>query len=275
MAVSLRPSTFTQGGLIDDVDAVIKRARFVSYDYDGKADKPALCLLLQLVDNEDTEHAQYYSAGDLQYFVPSEDPKNEDLNGIEIVAVGDKTALNGGTNCALMLNSLVTAGLPEDLLDSGDMRKIEGLKAHWNRVAQPKRTGIAKRPGQSDRDPMVLLCTAIINLPGEKPKAGAKPNPTPAGKASPPSSASKPASTPAASPASSELAEELATEIIGLFAAKETQSMKKMDITKGLFTSIDKGNGNRSKLMALAGKDDVLGALEGFTYDKGILSVAE
>src|ERR1039458_2913544 len=168
MGLSLRPSSFSQGGgLIDDVDVEISRARFVEYDFEGKIEGGAasLCLLLQLKDADGTEHAQYYSAGNLTYFVPSEDPKNQDLNGITIVKVGDKDNLNGGTNCAIMLNSLVQAGFPEDKLDAGDVRVLEGLNGHVNRVPQPKRTGLAKREGQ--RDPMVLIFTKIISLPGE------------------------------------------------------------------------------------------------------------
>src|ERR1700751_881162 len=108
---SLRPSTFSQGGgLIDDVDAEISRARFVLYDFEGKSDRGnSLCLCLSLRESDGTDHIQYYSAGDTQYFMPSEDPKNDDLNGITFVAVGEKQVLNGSTNTALFLNSLVQA----------------------------------------------------------------------------------------------------------------------------------------------------------------------
>ena len=42
MAGSLRPSEAKSGGLLDDADVTIKQARFVRYDYGGKAEKPAL-----------------------------------------------------------------------------------------------------------------------------------------------------------------------------------------------------------------------------------------
>jgi len=270
MGLSLRPSTFSQGGLIDDIDAEIVRARFVIYDYDGKADRPALCVLLQLKDSEGQEHAQYYSAGDPAYFVPSEDPKNEELNGITLVQVGDKTSLNGGTNAALMLNSLVQAGFPEDKLDAGDLRAIEGLNAHFNRVPQPKRSGLPKKPGQEGKgDPMVLLITEINSLPGEQ-----KAKPSSGGKTSPATSKSQAASTPPSnvSAGGDDLVGELTSELIGLFAAEGATSLKKVEIAKKLFSSIDKSNPNRNKMVGMASRDEVLKSLEGFTYNGSVLT---
>lgn len=270
MALSLRPSTFTQGGLIDDIDAEIIRARFVQYDFEGKSDNGAkLCVLLLFKDMEGAESPQYFSAGDLQYFVPSEDPKNADLNGITVVAVGEKTNLNGSTNTALMLNSLVQAGFPEDQLDAGDLRVLEGLVGHWNRVPQPKRQNLPKRPGQEDKVPMVLICTSIKTMPGEA-KPAAKPTTgKPAASAAKPAAAAT-ASSPAA--ASDDLKDELSMEIIGLFSTEGVTSMKKVEITRKLFASIDKTNTNKQKLMGMAAKDDVLKTLEGFSYNGSVLT---
>ena len=262
MGLSLRPSSFTAGGgLIDDVDVEVTKARFVQYDFEGKSENgPSLCLMLVLADTEKNEHIQYFSAGNLAYFVPSEDPKNPDLNGITIVKVGEKESLNGGTNTAIMLNSLVQAGFPEDKLDAGDVRVLEGLVGHVNRVPQPKRSNIAKKEGQ--RDPMVLVFTKIISLPGEsKPKTGAQ---TAKG------SAAKPAAVVA--PAGDELVEELTMELIGLFGAREVTSMKKVEISQGLFKTIDKTNPNKNKLISMGSKDDVLKTLEGFSYNGSILT---
>lgn len=282
MGLSLRPSTFSAGGsLIDDVDAEIVRARFVQYDFEGKSESGAkLCLLAVLKDGDGAEHPQYWSAGDLRFFVPSEDPKNDDLNGITVVQVGDKTALNGGTNCALFLNSLVQAGFPEDKLDEGDIRVLEGMVCHVNRVPQPKRNNMPKRAGAPDRDPMILIVTAIKSLPGEK-KAAAKTN----GAAKPTATSAKPSSTNTAANAKAtngsgsgvdaEMVAELEGELIGLFADKGVTSLKKVELTKGLFATIDKANPNRSKLMSAAAKDEYLKALEAFSFDGSVLSQNE
>jgi hypothetical protein len=279
MTLSLRPSTFSQGGLIDDVDVVFKRARFVPYDFEGQVDPPATCLLLEMEDNDGNVHPQYFSAGSPEYFVPSIDPKNEDLNGITITPVGDKKALNGGTNCAVFINSLVNAGFPEDKLESGDVRELEGTKVHVQRVPAPKRTNLPKKPGQKDRDPMVLVVTSIIHLPGEG-KAALASSAKKAGVAT--TSAAKPngsaktsAATSTASGPDPELLAELGGELMGLFAAKEVTSLKKVELTKGLFASIDKTTANKNKLIAMAGRDDALRSLDGFTYDGSTLSIAE
>jgi len=282
MSLSLRPSTFTAGGIIDDIDAVISRARFVTFDFNGQSEDKT-CLALTLTDNDGTEHIQYWSAGDPQYFVPSVDPKNEDLNGITIVPVGDKKALNGGTNCALLINSLVNAGFPEDKLESGDVRELEGAKVHVNQMPAPKRSNMPTKPGQKQRDnPTILLVTAVLALPGES-TTTSKTSAKPGAATTKPGSAVKPgaqATAKSASPSEAAapdaaLVEELGGEIMGLFAQKEVSSMKKAELTKGLFGSIDKTNVNKNKLVAMAGRDNALKALEGFTFDGSTLSIAE
>lgn len=266
--ISLRPSSFTAGGgLIDDADVTIERARFVQYDFEGKTEggAAALCLLLLLKDSEGGEHPQYFSAGNLAYFVPSEDPKNEDLNGITIVKVGEKDSMNGGTNCAIMLNSLVQAGFPEDKLDAGDVRVLEGLVGHVNRVPQPKRSNIAKKEGA--RDPMVLVFTKILSIPGEATKGGAKSATSRDAQARTAKSA-----TPTAQTGGDDLTEELTGELIGLFASMGVTELKKVQIGQGLFKTIDKTNPNKNKLISLGSKDEVLKSLEGFSYNGSILT---
>lgn len=258
--ISLRPSTFTAGGsLIDDVDVTFTRLRF-GYGYGeskGNADADgAVTLQTTMVDSDGNEHLGFYSVGN--GFVPSEGGSAEE-NGKMLVAVGEKTGMNGGSNAALLITSLINAGLPEDLLDTGDVSKVEGTKAHVNRVPAPKRTNLPKRQGpNADREVTVLLITTIISLPGEKPKAGTK---GPQAVAKPGAAAAKPAA-----PVADGLTDELTMELMGLFAEAGVSSMKKVDIVKGLFKSIDNGNGNKKAIIGLAGKEDVLKSLEGFTF---------
>lgn len=272
MGISLRPSTFSAGGsLIDDVDVTITRARFCLYDFEGKADTDALCLGVTFQDGDGTDHVQYYSSGDKQYFVPSEDPKQPDNSGKELVQVGEKGSLNGGTNAALFLTSLINAGFDESQVDSGDVSVIEGVNVHVNRVPQPKRNNLPKRPGQSDREPTVLLVTRINEekVAAKGKAAAAKPGPAAAQRGI----VAKPNGKAAGPAIDTNLAEELTGEMVGLFAAKEVSEMKKVDIVKGLFQTVDKGNANRNKLMAAAGKEEYLTALEGFSFNGSILTM--
>ena len=73
MSVSLRPSSYTSGGLIDDCDVTFKELRFALWDYDGKADAdvPALRVTMETEDGEST--IQYFSAGRTDHFMPTED----------------------------------------------------------------------------------------------------------------------------------------------------------------------------------------------------------
>jgi hypothetical protein len=267
--ISFRPSTFAKGGFLDDVDVDIVRARFVTFDYDGKADKPTLALCVTYKDSAGDEHTQYYSAGDLQFFVPSEDPKNEDLNGITIAQVGSKAALSASSNFAIFANSLANAGFPEDELDKGDIRVIEGLNVHVNQVPAPKRSNLPQKAREDGREKTILVVTKINEAAAPTPAKGAATSKGAATKAA--ASTAKPASAPAA--ADDSLADELSSELVGLFAAKEVESMKKSQIAQGLFSSIEKTNPNRNKLVAMAGRDEVLKALDGFTYDGSVLKM--
>lgn len=270
--VSMRPSTYTVGGgLIDDVDVTIKQARFtVGYGESGGNDgATATTLHLVLEDGNGTEHHQYFSMGN--GFVPSE-TGDEETNGLYLVPVGEKTSINGGCNGALFMNSMVTAGLPEDLLD-GDINAIEGTKMHVNRVPAPKRSGLPKRQGpNAEREQTIMLCTSIINLPGEASapkKANANVPGKPQGQAT-----TKPAAAKPTGGANAELVAELAGELFGIFAAKDLQEMKKVDIAKSLFTDLDKQNPNRAALIKLGASDDALRQLEGFEFDGKVLKLA-
>lgn len=267
--ISMNPATFTQGGgLPDDLDVEVVSARFALYDYEGKSDEPALVLHVEFKQDEDAENNfhNYYSAGDKAYFVPNEDPKDEARNGLYLVKVGDRDGINGGTNCALFINSMITAGVPADLFD-GDMDAIDGLGIHVNQQAQPKRSGLPTRAGQRENK-TILLCTRVNFLPGEAPAKG-KPAAKPTGKPTPAPAKSTPSKTaaPAASSVDDPMVEELEGHLVGLFAADGVTEMAKAKLIPSLFKLIDKTDPNRTKLLQIAGKDDVLNSLTMFSFD--------
>lgn len=271
MAVSLRPSTFAAGGgLVDDADLTVKCARFEMNDYGGKSDSGPQCVLkLTVADDEGAEFEQLYSTG--QGFVPNEDA-DPDKSGVEILPIGNKTAPSGSSNFALLINSVVNQGFPEDLLDSGSIAVLEGLKGHWNQVAQPKRANLPTRPGQNDRPKTTLLLTSLISLPGEK--APAKPGAT-ASKTAAKSGAGTTvkADTPATT-GDSALTEELVGELMAVVA---NGPVKKVAIAPALFKGIDNTNQNKKALIAMAGKNEVLSSLGeyGLAFDGTTLKMAE
>lgn len=168
--VSLIPTDFAQGGLIDDIDATVTMAKFCNWDYDGKSDKVGIFLAMLLQDADGKEHAQYWSAGDPEFFQPG------DAEGSWLKSVGTRPAMNNNTNAAMLLMSLVAAGFPQDRLNTlGIGEALVGMKAHWNQVAQPKRKGLIKtgNQGSDEREKSTLLVSAILQLPGQVAKPAA------------------------------------------------------------------------------------------------------
>lgn len=171
--VSFNPSTFVEGGLIDDVDVEFKEVQWCAYDYQGSVAQPVLALGIKMSTPDPDkpgamkEFDQYYSAGDLEKFQPTQD-------GFGLEAVGDKAALNNNTNVAKFFASLLTASNNElgPVLDSGSLQGLVGLKCHVARVAQPKRSGIVRTGKNADREASILLVNRIIAYPGQAGQLG-------------------------------------------------------------------------------------------------------
>jgi hypothetical protein len=162
-----------QGGIVDDIDVLIADAAFVQWDYNGAIDHEVLALGIQFQDDNGKQYDQYYSAGELTYFVPSDD-------GAGIVPVADKQMINDNTNAWKFISSLMECGFPEDKLASGNVKEFVGTKVHIKQIAQPVRQGLIRGGKNADRTPTVLLVTAILGLPGEQ--QAAKPKTTVGGK---------------------------------------------------------------------------------------------
>lgn len=157
--VSLRPSDAAEGGVMPtDQDLEIKEARFVIWDYQGKAPASLAAKLILLAD-DGSEYAQYYSAGDPKRFVPTPD-------GEGILPASDSAAkLSKSSNYVLLMQELVNCGFPENRLGD-DITVIERTKAHWIAKPQPERIGLKREPGR--REAMMLVPSQILKLPWEK-----------------------------------------------------------------------------------------------------------
>lgn len=162
---------FSAGGIIDDIDVNILDAVFIQYDYQGNIDHEILALGIQYQDDNGKTYDQYYSAGELSYFIPSDDARS-------IVPVGDKSMLAETSNAAKFLASLMEAGVDPEVLGAGSLEPLIGMRVHVKQHAQPKRQGLIRGGKNADREPTVLLVTQILAYPGEKPAA-----PVPAKKA--------------------------------------------------------------------------------------------
>jgi len=155
--VSLNPNTFTAGGLIDDIDVEITDALAVEWDYNGQAPLgPALAI--EFTDVNGVAHIQYYSAGKLEDWRAHE-------SGEGFMAQSGKTGFNGSSNIAKFIDSLLKAGFPEALMNSGNVKVYVGLKCHVQQTAA-ERKGLIRTGKNADRPSTTLLVTKIHSLPG-------------------------------------------------------------------------------------------------------------
>lgn len=164
-AVGFGLDTMVQGGLIDDVDVEFTNCRFEIKDLQKNGnDRVYFCADLK-IDGE-VAGEQFFSAADPKHFQPSDD------DGNWLIAVGEKGALNKGTNFELLLQSAVKFGFPDSgkgSLDDKGAEAFNGLKAHVIRVPQPKnRSSVLEQNegGKKAADPLVI--SKIIALPGGK-----------------------------------------------------------------------------------------------------------
>ncbi len=257
--ISLNPDTYGEGGLLDDADVDIKEAAFVLWDYQGQAPQgPALGI--NFVDADGKEHDQYYSAGKINFFVPSED-------GESLIPVGDKQGIQRTCNAAAFLLSLVNARFPKEKLDDGKISVLVGANVHVHRQAQPKRSGLAQQPRADGREATILLVDKINRLPWEKasPKGVGS-----AAKTTKPATAPTPPSESEAS--GDEVENELNELIVGLLAEEGTIPKAKL---AGLVSkAVDKDNPNRKSMVSLVFRDAFL-KKGPWDYSGGKLSMPE
>lgn len=149
---SMRPDEMVAGGLMDDFDGTITKARLVPWDYNGSIDHHVLALALTIKpEGDDPEFTQHYSTGaELDEFVPSmdglepcnlESDNSEDHEGIYAMPVGKKEGLNNNSNMAQFYGAMVDAGFDiNSIMPNVDF--LEGVGGHFNRMPQKKRSGL-------------------------------------------------------------------------------------------------------------------------------------
>lgn len=250
--VGLAPSSMVEGGgLLSDIDVTIKEASFVMWDYAGKKPIPVPAARFLMADGEGVDHEQYWSAGSGK-FAPSPD-------GSRLVPLVGDAAINSGSNFALLIQSIVNAGFPENRLED-DITIFQGMKAHMERVAAPRRN-IQKAPRADGKvyEDTVLIVTKIIKLPWEAAgKGGSKAKPT--GKAAP------------AEPeegGEDEMSGLAMTTVMGLLTEKGR--MTKQQLLGAVFQAL-KEDPNRNAIVQVINQDEFLKGGP-WTYAKGSLSM--
>lgn len=166
---SMNPETFTEGtGLFDDVDGTIVDIQFTpdapeGYGADGNPLFANVKLLLD-GDGDESERtvSQSYSLGG-----KSGDNYSIGDTGTGLIPIGEHATINKSTKWGTFMEALRKEGVPEPILNAGDMAALVGLKGHFNRTADKERKGL-KNQRASKYPQTTLVVTKIIALPGGK-----------------------------------------------------------------------------------------------------------
>jgi len=246
--ISIRPDAFKHGGgLINDVDALIKQARWGYSDFNGKAPNTLVAHLTYEYEDADgakLEEEGLYSCGKKgsENFTPSKDGKT-------LQQVGGESQLSDGCNFFTFISSVVNAGYPTDQIEGSDISFLDGLKVHLLREKQPERSGIAKR--EDGRESTVLCISKIYNLPGQ---AGTKA----AGKGASAPAAAKGGKANGAAAGSADV-ESAAVDAVLDVLGDAGGTLQKKEISQKLFASL-KGKPMQKEIIQMAFRDEFLSA---------------
>lgn len=184
---SLNPDNMASAGLADDFDGTITKARFVPWNYDGAMDGHVLAAAVTIEPDEGfgfDEFTQYYSAGDTEFFLPSEDGEEpvdfdgwdgedtEEVEGIYAYRVGRREALSNSSNFAHFMAALVEAGFEDGIPANIDF--LEGMRGHFNRIPQRKRSGIVQEDDEGRQKTILVVTEIEATAPASKAKGEGK-----------------------------------------------------------------------------------------------------
>ena len=255
-AVSLNPEDFTEGGgLIDDIDVILKENVFDMFDYNGTV-QPGVPSLKITMDHEGDDVVQYYSMGSANDWLPSEDGK-------QLIAVGKAQNIRLSSNGGIFLKSLIDAGFPADKL-SDDISILDGLQAHVIRVPAPKRPGLEKK--EKKYEDTILIVSEIKALPWEKKTPKGAPGKA-AGKAT---AAGKKSPAKKEETSEGDVSEEATNAILTILA--DAGSITKKELPGVLFKA-EKDNPSRNDIIKMAFDEDFLSGGP-WGYADGVLTLA-
>lgn len=151
------------GGSFGTGVQIIHGARFESYDYNGKAAEPRMCLRLDMYSPEHgSASSQYWGVGDAMTWSVSPDGSQ--------VRNNKGGPLQSSSGFAQFLKGLGNAGFPPDKLKTGKASDFIGLKLNMVEV----KTG---RKDSNDKEITAVVPSAILawDARAEIPAAGTQP----------------------------------------------------------------------------------------------------
>lgn len=291
LLVSMDEKTFVAGSLPSNFDGELVEARACIWNYDNGAGPKidangnvvyTLALRTKILSQERDEAGQqkviwnWWSAGDPTAFVPTLDgstpaPLDEAgcSVGIGFMPVGTKKAMNASTNLSQALSALSDAELLDPHLKrarSGDVRWMEGLYGHWERIALKKKdnnfTPAERQDGK--RFPPEILVITKLKVKGASVAPAASGPPTSARPGVPPVSAPAPVAAapgiPAVSAAAGPLDEILKAVVLAALATAPAEGLLKGKLAGAVLASPLVDAPNKAKSIPRIGNNDFLKA---------------
>ncbi len=160
---SLNPADFVRGGLANDIDVEVVRARYDIFDYGGtvQGDASRFSLRLELRDlKTGEEFVEHLTAGKPSDFVPSKED-----GGKTMVSVSGKQQLNRDSNLFLFLQSIADLKIDMSPLADGDASRFDGFKFHLVRKPAPKRTGLSITRKNPEQEATYVAVQSVIYVP--------------------------------------------------------------------------------------------------------------
>jgi hypothetical protein len=171
---SLDPADAVRGGLISDVDVMVKDivwTKETPVGYTSREPNYFIKGYLELIEDPNVVEEVWWSAGSMKAHTPCDD------NGEPVEESYRLTGgpLMQGSNAVTFLDSLKACGFPTDKLKSANLKELVGLEMHVIRKVI-EREGLQRAPRDDGRSPAgTVVCQKIIRVPGEKRAAKAKP----------------------------------------------------------------------------------------------------
>lgn len=236
MPLSFNPATQQKVSMWEGGPATINAIRAVIWDYNGQQ-KEGPFLHVNLTAHEDSkEHDEYYGAGAIEAFVPSEDGLT-----LEPQKKG-RTGLNDDCNASHLMNSIVGAGFDPEVIGE-DLSVFDDMDVTFARQTINR---VIKGQAQQSNP---LLVSSIERMPGEKKTAAAKGKPATAAKGTmvPAKGAAKPAPGKAPAAKANAIAE-AAEEAVGGVVVEAGEAITKKKLSIKLMGAL-KGNPDLKKIL--------------------------
>lgn len=174
MPVSFHPKDQVSGGLLNDINGTLQHPVIKEFTYPN-SDTRTIAIVANLKLEGGDDHLVFWSVGRPgDYFPCDKDGNPVDGEADFVESSKGNTGLGDNSNAGMLFRELGSAGFPLDKLYGQGVGVLDGLVAHWEQRAQPKREGLQGSTKADGTPKTSLMPTKVIKLPWDKAKPAAK-----------------------------------------------------------------------------------------------------